>query len=63
VGVSGAIRKDRREILMSLGDSMRGEPLPSNPKRVDDLRTALERALPDSPVEGARHDEPRWFGP
>ena len=63
VSVSGAIRDGRREILISVGDWMRGEPLPSTQKMVDELRTALERAYPDSRVEVTRQNKSKLFGP
>jgi hypothetical protein len=63
VGVSGQIADDRRVILVSVGDSARGEPLPRTQQLVDDLRAALARAFPESRVEVTRHDESKLFGP
>jgi hypothetical protein len=63
VGISGGMRKDRREIRIVLEDERRGEPLPSTRKMIDDLRVALERAFPDSHVEVTTKKIPRVFGP
>lgn len=51
ISILGAMRKDRREIRLSVGDDARGEPLPSTQRMIDDLRAALERAFPDCRVE------------
>jgi hypothetical protein len=51
VSILGAIRKDRREIQISVGDDARGEPLPETRKMIDELRAALESAFPDCRVE------------
>ncbi len=51
VSISGAIRKDRREIRISVGDNARGEPLPATRQMIEDLRVAIERAFPDCHVE------------
>ena len=63
VGVSGAIRRGRREIRVSVGDYKNGDPLPTTQKMVDDLRVALEEAVPESRVVVSRHDESKLFGP
>ena len=63
VDISGDMRQDRREIVISIGDENRGEPLPPTQKLVDDVRVALERAFPDSHVEIETRNTPRIFGP
>ena len=63
VSILGVIRKDRREIIISLGDTLRDEPLPSTQKMIDDLRAALERAFPDARVEMEMEKTLRAFGP
>ena len=63
VTVSGLMRADRREILIAVGDWMNGEPLPTTRKLVDDLRAALERAIPDAQVAVTTRNKPRILGP
>ena len=63
VSVSGAIRDGRREIAISVGDTMRSDPLPSTQKMVDELGAALERAFPESRVEVTRKNTSKLFGP
>jgi hypothetical protein len=63
VDISGEMRKDRREIRVSIGDDVRGEPLPSTRKLVEDLRVALERAFPESRVTVTSRKVVRWFAP
>ena len=63
VDIAGDMRRDRREILISIGDENRGEPLPPTQKLVDDVRVALERAFPDSHVAIETRKTPRIFGP
>ena len=63
VVVLGGVRNDRREIRISVSDHARGEPLPSTREMVEDLRTALERAFPDSRVDVAAHRVRRGFAP
>jgi hypothetical protein len=63
VAVVGMMHRDRREILISIGDPNRGDPLPATETLVGDLRAALQRAFPDARVEVMRKDEPRIFGP
>ena len=63
VGVVGMMRRDRREILISIGDANRGDPLPATRKLVDDLRAALQRAFPDARVEVTTPSQPRILGP
>ena len=63
VDISGEMRKDRREIRVSVGDWARGEPLPSTQKMVEDLRAALERAFPDCRVTVTSRKVVRWFAP
>jgi hypothetical protein len=63
VSVVAMMQRDRREILISIGDSNRSDPLPATRKLVDDLSTALERAFPDTRVEVLRKDESKLFGP
>jgi len=51
ISIAGEMRKDRREIRISVGDDARGEPLPDTRQMIEDLRAALERAFPDCSVE------------
>jgi hypothetical protein len=63
IDILGAMRKDRREIQVSVGDDARGEPLPSTRKMVDDLRAALERAFPGCRVEVTSRKKLHLFAP
>jgi hypothetical protein len=63
VDVSGSMRQDRREIVISIGDEYRSTPLPQTQKLVDAVHAALQRAFPDSPVEVETRNTPRVFGP
>ncbi|HKA13942.1 MAG TPA: hypothetical protein VKH41_02910 [Myxococcota bacterium] len=63
VGIVGMMRRDRREILISIGDWNRSDPLPATRNLVDDLRSALQRSFPDARIEVTREDKPRLFGP
>jgi hypothetical protein len=63
VAISGLMRQDRREIVISVGDPDRGEPLPRTQKLVNDIRVALVRAFPDSQVDVETRNTPRIFGP
>src|SRR5882724_4113315 len=63
VSVSGQLRNGGREILVSLSDYTRADPLPATRKMLEDLRTALERAFPDARVEVTRNNRLRLFGP
>ena len=51
ISIAGEMRKDRREIRISVGDDARGEPLPDTSRMIGDLRAALEREFPDCTVE------------
>jgi hypothetical protein len=57
------LRKDAREIRVSVSDSAPGAPRPPTRKLIDDLRAALEQAFPDSRVEVTTSRKPRLFGP
>jgi len=63
VAVAGQITRTRREIIVTVGDDARAEPLPTTQKLVGDLRAALERAFPESRVTVTRDDQLRLFGP
>jgi hypothetical protein len=63
VGVVGMMRTDRREILIWVGDSMRGDPLPTTRKLVGDLHAALQRAFPDAKVDVETRKRLRTFAP
>jgi hypothetical protein len=63
VSVSGQTRNGRREIIVTVADFARGEPLPSTREMLDDLRIALEQAFPESHVEVTRNDKSKLFGP
>ena len=63
VEVLGSMRRDRREIVISIGDDSRGEPLPGTQKLVDDVRSALERAFPEARVAVETRTKPRILGP
>ena len=63
VHILAEMRKDRRELRVLVGDDARGDPLPSTRQLVDELRTALERAFPDSRVEAASRKARQGFGP
>jgi hypothetical protein len=63
VSLSAWIRRDRREILVSIVDAHRGEPLPSTRKLIEDVRKALERAFPDALVEVESRTKLRTFAP
>ena len=51
ISIAGEMRKDRREIRISVGDDARGEPLPDTLRMIEDLRAALEREFPGCSVE------------
>jgi hypothetical protein len=51
VSILGMVRKDRRELQISVGDSTRGDPTPATAQLIEDLRVALERAFRDCQVE------------
>ena len=51
VSILGEVRKDRREIRLSVGDDARGEPLPDTRQMIEDLRAALEQSFSDCRVE------------
>jgi hypothetical protein len=51
VSILGSMRKDRRELRISVGDDARGDPGPATIQLIEDLRAALERAFPDCQVE------------
>ena len=63
VNVSGLMRRDRREILVSIVDAHRAEPLPSTRMLIDDIRTALASAFPDVQVEVKARTKLRTFAP
>lgn len=63
VGVSGQMRTDRREILVSTADWHNGDPLPATEALVENLRAALASAFPDARVEVTRRQTSRLFGP
>jgi hypothetical protein len=63
IDILGAMRKDRREIHVSVGDDARGEPIPSTLKMIDDLRAALERTFPGCRVEVTSRKKLHLFAP
>jgi hypothetical protein len=63
VTISGEMRKDRREIRISVGDSARGEPLPATRQLIEELRASLERAFPDSRVDVTFRRTPHVLAP
>lgn len=63
VSILGQMREDRREIYIGVRDSERGEPLPETAKLIEDLRIALEHALPGRRVEVTHRTKHRLFGP
>ena len=63
VAVAGQISRTRREIIVTVGDDARAEPLPTTQKLVTDLRAALEHSFPESRVTVTRDDALRLFGP
>jgi hypothetical protein len=63
VTVSGMMRADRREILISVGDWRNGDPLPATEKLVADLRATLEQEFPDAQLTVTTKQKPRILGP
>ena len=63
VTVFGEIREDRREILISISDDFRGEPLPVTEKLIEDVRSGLASAFPDASVVVQRTRKLRTFAP
>jgi hypothetical protein len=51
VSILGEMRKDRREIRITVDDIERGDPLPATTELIEELRAALEQAFPDCSVE------------
>jgi hypothetical protein len=63
VTISGMMRADRREILVSVGDWKNEDPLPATLRLVGDLRAALARQFPDAQLTLTTKQKPRILGP
>jgi hypothetical protein len=63
VSIAGVVRKDRREIQISVEDSMRGDPTPATAKLIEDLHGALERAFPRYRVQLTQESELHLLAP
>jgi len=63
VSIMGRMRKDRRELEISVGDDMRGEPTPATAQLIEELHVALQRAFPDCRVAVTHRKELHLFAP
>jgi hypothetical protein len=63
VHVSAFVRRDRREIVVSIVDLHRREPLPATQRLIEDVRAALEREFPDARVDVEARTKLRTFAP
>ena len=63
VSILGEMRKDRREIRITVDDIERGDPLPATSELIERLRAALEQAFPDRSVEMTSRKELHLLAP